>query len=62
MNDSQPGHLDPEKLKRERSDVDFGTTEETQHGSHDAAPDAQAVPGSDDPVHQPTSGVTPPAR
>jgi hypothetical protein len=54
--------LDPEKLKRERADVDLGASEETEHLRHEDVAESSVVPGSDNPVHQPTSGVTPPAR
>ncbi len=62
MNDKPLAKLDPKKLKTERTDVDLGATEETEHASREDAAQSQVVPGSDNPVHQPTSGVTPPAR
>jgi hypothetical protein len=59
---NQPlGKLDPDKLKAERTEVDFGTDEETGHdhvGRNKGRPPAD----TDDPVAQPTSGAIPPAR
>jgi hypothetical protein len=61
MTDQPLGRLDPEKLKEERSQVDFGTTEETGH-DHITRDQGRAPGDSDDPVTQPTGGATPPAR
>jgi hypothetical protein len=50
--------LNPDALKNERRDVDFGTEVETDHNKVRPAAGERANAG----VTEPTSGATPPAR
>ena len=61
MNDQPIGKIDPQRLKEERHDVDFGTSEETGH-DHISREQGRGPRDKDDPVARPTGGATPPAR
>ena len=61
MDDRPLGKLDPEKLKAERTEVDFGTDMETGH-DHIGREKGRAPGDGRGPVAHPTAGVTPPAR
>jgi hypothetical protein len=60
MSEHSIGRLDPERLKEERHNVDFGTIEETGHDHLDREPGK--APKDDQSLREPTSGPIPPAR
>ena len=62
MNDEPIVRLDPERLKRERGEVDLGAPEETGHDHVDREAGAAPRDRLYDPTSQPTAGATPPAR
>jgi hypothetical protein len=62
MQNEPTGRLDPERLKHERTEVDLGTDQETEHNLVDREAGRPPQGASDDPTAHPTAGVTPPAR
>jgi hypothetical protein len=54
--------LDPDRLKRERADVDLGADHETDHHHLDREPGHGPRGEADDSLAQPSAGATPPAR
>ncbi len=62
MQNEPMGRLDPERLKKERTGVDLGTDQETDHNLVEREAGHAREDASDDPTAHPTAGASPPAR